>query len=99
MTTKSHKPSKTRWGLILHLHFSALPTLVLKKNNKKKTVCRATDLKNAEINHEREKLQISLQISHSECKINSTLLCELLQLFSVSKYARCFTLLYVSGQS
>lgn len=90
MTTKSHKPSKTRWGLILHLRFSALPTLVLKQ-----TVCRATDLKNAEINREREKLQISLHISHSECKINSTLLCELLQLFS----ARCFMLLYVSGQS
>lgn len=34
MTTKSHKPSKTRWGLILHLRFSALPTLVLKKINK-----------------------------------------------------------------
>lgn len=79
MTTKSHKPSKTRWGLILHLRFSALPTLVLKK-----TVCRASDLKNAEINREREKLQISLHISHSECKINSTLLCKLLQLFSQS---------------
>lgn len=51
MTTKSHKPSKTRWGLILHLRFSALPTLVLKK-----TVCRAIDLKIPEINREREKL-------------------------------------------